>query len=299
MQEHSGDWDFALVINLINSLSATTDDTPQQKLTEPLSASPPNEPANDRYQLGNFDSLWHFLGQPLNVPPPEITPLSEDTQVVDNNQEDTLSCKGVRWRDEVDGADLEDDNAIRCSPPLVSAVSDDIPGLTKGQRKKERRKQRKKALEDKLGVQAKVVPSSSDNESEKEQKLRQFDDRKSVIHEIIYGSPLKQNRYFLRTSITAHTKNGWPVSNPILNHNQAPSHSLKDLEGQSLEQAVSRKAILMKMLYDRFVDERQFLGSLNVMQRALIGANGAVDGIHVFVDASNVSIATVGFELLH
>ena len=315
IKEDSGNWDFTLVIELIYSLSATTDDTrvdqvPPQKLIESPSALLQNEPINDAYQLGNFDSLWRFLGQPLNVPPPKVTPLLKSAQGDADNHEDILSCKGVKWRDEIEGADLEDNDEIELSPDVVSAVHNNVLGLTKAQRKKGRRRQRR-ALEAKLGLQTNTVPTSSDNdESDKEYVMRQSDDRKAVIHELLHGSPLKQDEQHIgkdpfvsnpcllpTTSVMAAVKNGWPVSNPFVTTYHAPPIVRKTPEQQALEQAASRKATLMKLLYERFVDERQFLGNLNILQHALIGNGGVFDGIHVFVDASNVSMHAVGYRI--
>ena len=291
MQEHYGDWDFTVVIDLIFSLSPATADTPPAHVPphQLIPALPPDEPVNGGYQLGNFDSLWRFLGQPLDVPPPKVTPLLMGAQQDGDNQEDAFGCKGVRWRDEVEGADLEDNDEVEGSPNDVGAIDDSFSGLTKGQRKKERRRQRK-ALGALSVVQANTAPISSDNESDKEQKLCQSDDRKSVIHEILHGSLLKPNGHYVREPIMTPVKNGWPISNPLLNGNHAPPSSPKNQEEQVFEEATFRKSILMKMLHEKFVDERQFLRRLNVLQHALIGKNGTFDGIHVFVDASNVSV---------
>ena len=315
MKEESGSWDFTLVIELIYSLSATRDDTrvdqvPRQKLVESPSALPHNEPNNGVYQLGNFDSLWRFLGQPLNVPPPKVTPLLKSAQGDADNHEDIFSCKGVKWRDEIQGADLEDDDEIVPALNVMGAIHNNVLGLTKAQRKKGRRRQRR-ALEAKLGLQTNTVLTSSDNdESDKEYVMRQSDDRKAVIHELLHSSPLKQDEQHIgkdpfvsnpcllqTTSVMAAVKNGWPVSDPFVTTYHALPIIRKTPEQQALEQAASRKATLMKLLYERFVDERQFLGNLNILQHALIGNGGVFDGIHVFVDASNVSMQAVGYRI--
>ena len=309
-KETDGDWDLTAVIDLIYTLSASKDERSNPYVPQSLYTSKPTIPVredNDKeHQLGNFDRLWHFLGQPLELPPPTIIPLSdsdkEATPEEDSNLE-IVNGKGVRWRDEVEGADLEDNDEIGDTNGLVEP--------SKAQRKKERRRQRQQELRTNSTARPKTPPAPNDNESESElAKLQRSNDRRAIIDHILHGTPVgqvskdaianlgsPQSRYPLRSRTTIGN-DGLPVSKPVVTPQWLGAHMAA--EQDALAVAATNKVRLMSMIYSRFVDERQYLSGLGITSNLPCGINGDVpDGVHVFVDASNAGISLACHPLPH
>ena len=304
-----GEWDFTPVIDLIYSLSAGHEDAARKW------ASPPETPEQQstpftltglediKSQLGNFDKLWKFLGQPLNVPPPCVPPGDSYALniVLQNNDspEQTLlhspsPPKGVRWRDELEGADLEDKNELGHA---LSAAQ-----LTKAQRRKERkneflRKQQEASLQ--TSGRPILLQSASDAESENElHNLRHSPDRRAIIQEILHGTPAKPppTDFLSPPSSTAPPKvsqissgrGGWPISKPLTTN--IPQDLFAAPEQASLALAAARKSKLIAKLNARFVNENRFLSNFSFAQYLNgVDKDGALECVHVFVDASNVS----------
>ena len=301
-KESDGDWDLTAVIDLIYTLSASKDERPDPYVLQSLYTSKPTTPVreddDDKYQLGNFDRLWQFLGQPLEVPPPTFIPLRDSDKEACSEEDTNLEIvngKGVRWRDEVKGADLEDNDEIGNTNDLVE--------LSKAQRKKERRRKRQQERQTNSITRPKTPPAPSDNESDIElAKLQQSNGRRDIFDRILHGTPVgqistgaiaslssHQSRYPLRSKTTIRD-DGLPIPKPAV----IPQWLGRQMhaEQDALAVAAANKVRLMSMIYTRFVDERQYLGSNGITSSFPYGTNGDVfDGVHVFVDASNVSIS--------
>ena len=304
-----GEWDFTPVIDLIHSLSAGHEDAARRSVSLPETPKRPSTPIappeleDIKSQLGNFDKLWKFLGQPLNIPPPCVPP--EDTDALnvplhnDKSAEqaflhDSSATKGVRWRDELEGADLEDNDEV---DNILSVAQ-----LTKAQRKKERKKdwKRRQELWDQTRHRPTAIPSASDIESENElQNLRHSPDRRTVIQQILYGNPKKAHRADSpsppssrsppKDSQNQNGRDRWPISNPY--NTKIPPHLFVSREPTSLALAAAKKTKLICKLNARFVDERQFLNNISITQHVEgLSEGGVRGGVHVFVDASNVSL---------
>lgn len=294
------DWDFSPVIELIHSLSAHGDEHVPNKdaeakhvfeypISESLTSALGELPNGRDSQLGNFDKIWEYLGQPLRVLPPETVSNRKNFLAVvpagDTGDEQT-NTKGVRWRDEIDGADLADNDEV-----------EDPPRLTKTQRKKERRKERRRALTGTLR-DGKTLSSSSENESESESKSPRTPDSKGVIDQILHGastsngSKLNGFRLLKRPRISAGT-GASPAAKPPAVNGFSRVTNLFD-EGIKLATAAAKKAKLMAMLDEKFIDERQYLTGINLVQHTndITNTNITPEGIHVFVDASNVCTQT-------
>ncbi len=288
------DWDLTPVIDLIYSLSFCGDR--QLKLQVPESAYPerPYSPAIAKNaseqvpQLGNFDRIWQYLGQPIDQSPPNV-PTAPDGACIEilegNSCENLSSFKAVKWRDELEGADLAD-NDENYDPQ-------DLSKLTKAQRKKARRRQRQKDRAEAL-ASGQALPSGSEDESGKDVQAPQTPDRKAIIHEILYGKPTPETatgrlRSGKLLRLEPPTDSGaWPVASPHLTKNGI--QVLKPQKDSVFTIAAAKKAKLIAMLTETFIDDRQYLSNISFIHHVGTTTDFPADGIHVFVDASNVSL---------
>ncbi|KAL9000886.1 MAG: hypothetical protein Q9169_000641 [Polycauliona sp. 2 TL-2023] len=288
------DWDFSSVFDLNDSLSSP----PKVPTDGDLSPSPnPDKLSTPTWtplqapttsDLGNFDSLWIFLNQPLNVPPPEVPPLSADAStdhtVESTNLHPTIG-KWVHWRDEADGAGLADNEDTDRKLDLL--------GLTKTQRKKLRRKQRK-ASEGQLSP-GRPAPSSSENESDaKIRTPRRSPDRRAIIQQILQASPKTPEHSSsavngVKTRLALPIDIGaWPVARPHLS--SAPPKLQATGKRAALAAAGAKKERLIRKINERFIEDRQFLTTASMVPFSAADNSGTREGIHVFVDASNIMI---------
>lgn len=283
--EEGNEWDFTPVIDLLYVLTNDGEIPYSDKEFSQLSASQSKrdltplartEIYEHDTQLGNFDNIFKCIGQP---PDSKSWEGLKQNGIV-HNACDELSIKGVRWRDEVDDeAIAENDDKMKLE---VSQQR------TKTQRKKDRRRQRR--LED--TVNNKIVPSSS-SEDERSSKLRRSNSprRKDVIYQILYGS----------SAIEADTKANNRIFEPktptpglgsrvMIGHAHARNRRSNDIpDEEALAKAVSMKARLIKMLQERFLDEQQYLNNITLLQHSPTHGLNVVEGLHIFIDASNVS----------
>ena len=296
------DWDFTPAIDLIYSLSSNNE---SYSLTTPWTSdtSPEGQVAQsttDRLergtQLGNFDKIWQYLGQPLNVPPPTV-PTEPSAEYIDifgtTHNGAQLTIKGVRWRDELEGGDLADNDDINDTP--------DFSGLTKEQRKKARRKLRREAEAARV-VNRQNVASGSENESEKEiqstptrdtKRETSHPSRRDIIYHILHRTTPKAESGRLRpgelsTAGIPIDIGPWPVAFP-----QAGEKAIKILKPPTKEQrayveVATKKAKLLVMLKERFQDEQHSLSEISSTKKVDNAEIGTPESIHVFVDASNV-----------
>ncbi|KAI4279018.1 MAG: hypothetical protein LQ337_000625 [Flavoplaca oasis] len=282
------DWGFPSVLELNDSLSSpptlqTYGDcspTPSSDKFSSLTSSPLN--AHTKSDLGNFDRVWIFLNQPLNVPPPDVPPPSANDPS-DNAYETTEFYspigKEVHWRDETDGAGLADNEDAGNSVSLL--------GLTKTQRKKLRRKQRR-ASERQLSPE---IPTTSSTETESDAEPRtpnRSPDRRAIIQQLLQGPPkTPQNGTSIRPTLPIDI-GAWPIANPH------PSSALTKLrttgERAELAAAAAKKERLIRKIKERFLEDRQFLTNAAMVPFSAADNSGTREGIHVFVDASNIMI---------
>lgn len=109
-EEDTLSWDLDSAISLLKNLSLKSrDPSVAPQLLHPSSDGDKSH-ENNNVSLGDFTSLWNFLGRPYTADEEQVSGLvkyevnNEPVAELDLNQLN----KGVRWRDEVDGADLED-----------------------------------------------------------------------------------------------------------------------------------------------------------------------------------------------
>ncbi|KAL9121238.1 MAG: hypothetical protein Q9187_002203 [Circinaria calcarea] len=287
-----GNWDLTAVIDLIYTLSASKDEGANVNVPQPSYTSQPTTPIREdddqEYQLGNFDRLWQFLEQPLNVEPPTVIPLSDSDReaiTVEDSNLEVVNAKGVRWRDEVEGADLEENDEIGDTNGLVE--------LSKAQRKKKRHRKRQQELQINLISRPNTPPAPSDNESESEPtKLQRSNGRRSIIDHILHGRPpgqiskdavttlgSPQDKHPLR-STTVFGDNGLPISNPAAIPLSVGVQMLGEQEPLAI--AAANKIRLMKR--GRPVAKRVLVGSDNfpaIQEAKLLGyETNILDRVH-------------------
>lgn len=284
------------MIDLIHSLSFkvdkyTTGDTSSRQ-SSPGPITPEQDGPQDaaQSQLGNFDKIWEFLGQPTDLAPPVVSPeaheLSLETPLGDTDTidlgADSTTTKGVRWRDEVEGADLADNDE--------NYDSKSVQKLSKAKRKRLRMKKKDKAI--KARTAQALLPSSSENDSERElQQLMPNQSRQSIIRSLLFENSPEMPVTIAKstdTSKSAHQDISpvrWPVANP----RYFLRSSVRKPESAFTE-ASARKLKLITKLREQFIDERPYLENIGLIT---LGGTGSVTlniGVHVFIDASNIMI---------
>ena len=301
------DWDFGPVFDLIRSLSISSGDTTHRKKNcSDTGSNPPGRTTNpaaasvhdqSQTQLGNFDKVWQYLGQPLHLPPP-TTPTRYSSEFIDVLDGQTASeprtLKVVRWQDDIDCANLADNDENNGNA--------DLSKLTKQQRKKVRRKQRQ-AERANLAAQSTntgALQSGSEDELVKDVQEEKTLDRSAVIYQILHGTdpPIGTGR--LRSGKLFRNQD--PGDARILPASASPPlkqvfQILKPVRESALESAAAKKKNLMSMLNEKFVDDRQYLSNLSFVQNIADNTYAAAEGVHVFVDASNVCGNNSGLPL--
>lgn len=291
LQTEDADWDFSSAIDLLKSLSLTlTNQKPNNASWEALPPPSKTEEAlivnNTSSDLGDFRSLWTLFGGSLNEVAPEIS-VSE--------LEGENAGKGVRWRDELDGADLEDNVE---PTPFNTAAS---LRTQKRAARRARARLRAENFATKNDSKGTISEVSTDAESGEElERLRQSPDRRAVIQNVLgRHDPKARDNTSPPTSPSPPkneakpVKKEWPISNPFLwSADDFRSSPFKTLiaphDGLS---PAARKARLISMLAKDFRSELKYLSNSGLMEPAFTPLNVSVIGIHVFIDISNVSSA--------
>ncbi|KAI9723624.1 MAG: hypothetical protein M1812_000924 [Candelaria pacifica] len=301
-------WDLTPVFNLINSLSSgkgtpAHHDTARSTTNAPYSDN--NDLADSTSGLGDFSRLWDYLGQPQDLPPPTFEkedPLVSKRELGLNGLvEISPVLKGVRWRDEVDGTDLEDiDQLGRGNLSLKSA---------KKQRKLANRLRRSQELVQQLEAKKgnpRITKLPSDIESDNDlQRLRPSPAQRANLHHIssaIQSNAENRSLHYSSSppSSTSPAKSPpiqspvltWPVSNPNrLNPACLPwvpprSH----IEPLIATSGPNKKAKLTQSLIRRFESEKKSLMNPFPLHNPTTAIDSNASGLHVFVDASNIMI---------
>ena len=301
------DWDFGPVFDLIRSLSFSDKDNVHQKRTSSDTDSDLSEKATStaavsvhdqaETQLGDFDKIWQYLGQPLNLPPPTIaTRSSPDFIDVWDGQtaSETRTLKVVRWQDDLECANLADNDENKSTT--------DLSKLTKQQRKKARRKQRQeeRATLATQPINKIALQNGSEDEAVNNGQEKKTIDTSAVIYQILHGTPppigtgrLRSGKLFRKQGPEDAVTLPAPASPPTKQVLQV----LKPVGESALEVAAARKKNLMSMLNEKFLSDRQYLSNLSFAQNVATSTYAAAEGIHVFVDASNVCWNYFGLPL--
>ena len=297
-------WDFTSVIDLIHSLSSKAEKCTASDTTLGFSSEEPITPDQDidenegRSELGNFDRLWKYLGQPLDVSPPivNLEPSDASNEFASREAEfaytsvDTFVSKGVRWRDEVEGADLADNDE--------NNDPNSLPKLSKARKKKLRQKKKAKAMRVRARSGLSLALTSSENESEvEEQNTTPIRNRGSIIREILDGIRPETNNADINTPPTEKAADQdtetpkWPIAHPryCLRSSIRKQETPPQKPEEPITEVAARKTKLLQKMQDHFILERPYLENISVVS---ISGSLADTGVHVFVDASNVSNVT-------
>ena len=286
-------WDFTPVIDLNCSLSSRRD-------TRATSSSPSSEDIltpDSEYnyhdhggELGNFNKIWEFLGQPNDLAPPVVPPSvngdpgepGEGAIEQDETIFELSTSKGVRWRDEEGGRGLVD--------AAENLALDSTLQLSKARRKKLRAKKAANSKRwDKSG--SSVLTSSSETENDSNKRVATpVQDRTSIIHQLIHGATLgsrgttHKDIESARLAVSTHR---YPLRSLFKSPEAPLKNDTTSREVYNGDIAAKTKK-LIAMLHDRFVSERVYLGNLGLSPFAKRIDVSPETGLHVFIDASNV-----------
>lgn len=282
MTEAETIWDFDSAINLLTKFSL-----PKLNLRDSLEREAVDIPQqHDAAGLGNFDTLWDFLGRPHNV---DDVPLPDTTSVLENVEEDALAdTRAIRWRDEFDGADLEDN----IEPIKLTAAN------ARTAKRAARRARAKERAEQLAATISGDTDTATDYESagEELEALRRSPDRRAII-----DGMLGRSRPSLHDSpptspsppkSKSTPQRDWPVSQPFLwTAPGVPTPSRRPvitaLDGWNSQE---RKQNLITFLRKRHREQDKYLKSSGLMMPEFTTLNTSSIGIHVFIDMSNISI---------
>lgn len=276
----SDGWDFKPVLDLINSLSNGPSEPPEIGLfpkvaVEVTSVNPHQSNSPDRKSgLGNFDKIWEFLAQqssPPTEPSRKVNSASHITKVNDVLGKEAGTSKLVKWRDQIEGSDLVDNDGMK-----------EIASASAGKRHRSGRNRSKNTAPAPLGG------VESEPEAENANVLV---DRRAVIRQIIHGSQLREKS--IKGALCPRNDSGTqsdpePLNSRLLRGSKLAALSSSDQTDYAT--ATARKARLMTKLHSMFVNEQRYLTSFGVPAKFGFGAASAGNDIHVFVDASNVSL---------
>jgi hypothetical protein len=290
-QTNASDWDLSSAIELLRSLSlpptgsdvVATSHAPVD--TNTFDDSAPGVDAHTS-TLGDFGAVWHVFGQSWNS-------LSPNTAL--NELEGDQPSKGVRWRDELDGADLEDNVEPN---PVVTAAS-----LRTQQRasRRARAKLRAQKLASDAALEHGIASDTlTDAESDDQlDRLRRSPDRRAVKHDMLErkgpatrdkGTPPTSPSPPKRELKTSRRQRS--TANPFLwlaDQSISPPQRVQIAPRDRLSTA-ARKAHLIALLIKQFSMESKYLSNAGLLEPAFTPLNVSKIGIHCFVDISNVSV---------
>lgn len=277
-------WDFSPAIHLLNTLSIPIrrdNISPQSSPTKVLLS----QTANEDLSLGNFDRIWEFLSSPRNV--------QNGTDQRSAEEDAERVAKEVRWRDEVSGADLEDDVDTQ---QVVSAAA--MRTRQRAARRARARERAEKAIVAQITPHPTVSDSATDNESDQElRRLRRSPDRRAIIHDMVHRS--SPNNLELPSPPTSPSppkesqrmlSKDWPISNPFLwssttIHPSSQRDRIRPLGDLSPEQ---RKSEFIARLVEDFPSDARSLKNKHLIHPEFTTLNISDSGVHIFIDISNV-----------
>jgi hypothetical protein len=335
LNDQSPAWDFTSVINVVHSLydlDVTRTLAPLVSLHD-QDESPPvtvhdRKVGHQSEGLGDFDLVWQFLDVPSDAPSPNVDRLlghrenRSESFPTPGELDIASAIKGVRWRDELDGADLEDEvehigilQSNKKASKIAKAkekrkakvdIHDDAQGnknngrIQDDQPKESRwvRRARKKEAKDNAAAAKQQTTTSdvtTDAESEDElQKLRRSPDRRAVIQNMIYGSSPPTSTSPPKTILTRSAMKANPVSasNPI--KYQVPFAAGVSTHPQiqplvHMSESARRFKLIIQLSRD-FPTEQTLLLNPSTTDQAFNSLNTSQTGIHIFVDISNILI---------
>lgn len=266
------------MLDLINSLSNGPSKSPEICLSSKETLKVPslhvhqsNSP-DEKSGLGNFDKIWEFLAQPS---PAEqllkVNSASQITAVNDVLDKEVGTSKLVKWHDEIEGADPVDNDRMK-----------EITSASSGKRHRRGRNRPKNTAPAPLGGV----------ESEPEvDHTAVLEDRRAIIHQMIHGSQTGEKS--IKGGLCPREYSGTQSDPEPLNRRLlrgSKSTALSSFQQNDDAKAAARKARLISKLHSMFVNEQRYLTSFGAPSKFGFGTASTDSDIHVFVDASNVSL---------
>lgn len=276
----SDGWDFTPVLGLINSLSNGPSISPEICLSSKETLKIPSlhvhqsNCPDEKSGLGNFDKIWEFLAKPSS-PPAEpllkVNSASHITAVNDVLDKEVRTSKLVKWLDEIEGADLVDNDKMK-----------EITSASPGKRHRRGRNRPKNTAPAPLGGV----------ESEPEvDHTTVLVDRRSIIQQMIHGSQTREKS--IKGGVCPRDYSGTQSDPESLNRRLLRGSKLAALSSShetDYSKAAARKARLISKLHSMFVSEQRYLTNFGAPSKFGFGTASTDRDIHVFVDASNVSL---------
>lgn len=288
-------WNLENAISILRSATQQVEINPHEL---PTAGSPPALlplPIKDdlRTGLGDFTAVWNLLAISSDELPKAVQTTQEDTSQpeVSPDTEFAQLVKGVKWRDEYDGADL----GGNVGPLQVFSAN-----LRTRKRAARRARARERVLraEEAKGANSETV--TDDDSAEELEALRKSPDRKAVIASLL-GRPRPEENITPPTSpsppkgsstLRTSSKQERPVSNPSLWVPSAASSPASNTRITPVDGLTARlrKMQLLKELRSRFPEEERYLKNSGLLEPAFSPLNTSPIGIHIFIDMSNISI---------
>jgi hypothetical protein len=311
-------WDFTPVINFVHSLYNEEVRPPDDSLSGEQSTHPPDlakRPEARLDGLGNFENVLKFLELRPGAAPPESPGHSDkengfnDLSTPEQLEDATTTSKGVRWRDEFDGADLEDNaewqpysspkgkksKKQRANERRKSSVDYYIDGQGKRRYnwmqhvipKPDRKSRKKNSKQQGPNGHATTSDVTTDAESEDElQGFRKSADRRAVIQQMIYGSSPP------KATTTTNSKKQRQVFEPF--QYQIPFRAGVSTQPQIQPRVPmtesDRRIKLIVQLAQDFPRDQHFLLAAGTTDPRFNPQNTSPTGIHTFIDISNILI---------
>lgn len=231
--------------------------------------------------LGNFSKIWEFLSTShdnSNPIKPEF--LEEEVERV---------AKEVRWRDEISGADLEDNV--------------DSEQYVTGSKKTQLRAARRARARERAAIVASRRIRSNDvgtetaSSDEDLNHRRPSPDRRAVIQNILHppstqvvDPPSPPTSPSPPKASLSVLKKDRPISNPFqwsasTSHASSHRNQILPLGNFSPEQGKSK---LIARLSECFPSEAKYLKNKGLIHPEFMPLNTSDSGVHVFIDISNV-----------
>lgn len=276
----SDGWDFTPVLGLINSLSNGPSKAPEICLSSKETLKVPSlhvhqsNSSDEKSGLGNFDKIWEFLARPSS-PPAEplrkVNSVSHITEVNDVLDKEVGTSKLVKWRDEIEGADLVDNDRMK-----------EITSASPGKRHRRGRNRSKNTATSPVGGV----------ESEPEvDHTTVLVDRRPIKQQKIHGSQTREKS--IKGSLCPRDYSGTQSDPESLNRRLLRGSKLTTISSSDqtdFAKAAAGKARLISKLHSMFVNEQRYLTNFGAPVKFGFGTANADSDIHVFVDASNVSL---------
>lgn len=284
----SSSWSFEPAITL---LKATANGDPTLEATEiaqpelsPLPTPAPQYAA--RGGLGDFTQIWKHLGVNYSSPDAHTVDDAYDEAKLGSSIGSDASqlVKAVKWRDEQDGADLEDN----VEPEQVTASN-----LRTRKRAARRARARERELQLAQATFDPVSDTASDGESGEElESVRRSPDRRSLIADLVgrprprptenISPPTSPSPPKERAVLRTPTKKEWPTANPFLwstpiLQSSTSKNTILPTDGLT---PYLRKVSLISQLSLRFPDEQKYLKNEGLRSPAFSPLNTSPIGIH-------------------